>query len=659
VHLARNHNATKIEETPQLVWSVPISDIRAVFLVQDPIDGGGEILGCTSQRLPWGQYFGSQGGPYYRGAGSYASALVNSSYFTPCVRYGRFFIDGVEVDGTTTGFKGGFLQLVEHHVNTNFMARPSANRRELVCDAFGTGYVQPHNDLRYKFGMRIAECIIYTNSLTQAERLQTAQYLMRKWFKRDVYYRVTDTNNVINVSGAGTELEVKSGKSLAVSRVESGTVLKTGDGILYMDGCENSGIDVREGELVLASGGRSTEVPRDAWLHMDADDTSTVDKIAGTESLAVWRDVNGSGRTLRSIRGSASNKTRIEHNAINGRTAIDIGAFATRSSNVSDALIMYREDGTLPSADVNGGISSTYSPPVIQTMFFVYDSVSGGGPLFGGVGADWPGKGFPHHYTEGNDVPIFYANSYFNDLNYSIATFSNELTKGTAVFRRNGENIHPFHEKFLKGVERVTVKYNTGNHHGRRGDVFGAYGNTYNTGDYCGGVKYGEIILYPRMLSDEETARVEAYLARKWSGIETPGYGAAKTESLTVSEGATLSVLGLPVETSLLSGGGTVEGDVKVVADGVLNVTGASDGAVDPLVVSGTADFSDAGAVEIGGVASALEPGKYLLLSADKLVSPEEWTVSGGRSTCIYSVSVMDNALYLTVARPGMMILVR
>ena len=120
-----------------------------------------------------------------------------------------------------------------------------------------------------------------------------------------------------------------------------------------------------------------------------------------------------------------------------------------------------------------------------------------------------------------------------------------------------------------------------------------------------------------------------------------------------------MSVLGLPVETSLLSGGGTVDGDVKVVADGVLNVTGASGGSVGTLVVSGTADFSEAGAVEIGGVASALEPGKYLLLSADKLVSPEEWTVSGGRSTCIYSVSVIDDALYLTVARPGMMILVR
>ena len=661
VHLARNHNATKIEETPQLVWSEPISDIRAVFLVTDPVDGGGEILGCTSARLPWGQYYGSQGGPYYRGAGAYANPLIEDSYCTPCVRYGRFFIDGVEVDGGTTGFKGGFLQLVEHHVNTNLMARPTYGRRELVCDAFGTGYVQPHNDLKYKFGMRIAECIVYTNSLTRAQRLQTAQYLMRKWFKRDVYRSVADTNNVIKVSGAAAVIAVGEDKSLAVSRVESAKVAKTGAGLLYVDGCENAEIDVREGAMVLASGGRATEVPSDAWLHMDADDASTIDKIEGSDSLAVWRDVNGSGRTLRSIRGSVANKTKVEKGAINNRTAIDLGAYARRSSNVSDGLVVYREDGTLPSSDVNGGISTTYSPPILQTMFFVYDSSAGGGPLFGGVGADWPGKGFPHHFTDENDVPIFYASSYFENVNYSIGTFSNELTKGAAVFRRNGVGIHPFHEKFLKGVERVTIKYNTGNHHGRRGDTFGAYGNTYNTGDYCGGHKYGEIILYPRMLSDEETARVEAYLARKWSGIETPGYGAAETESLAVAAGATLSIVGDPVETARLSGGGTVDGSVKLTDGGVLAVDSADGGnSVSALEVGGTVDFADAGAVELSGDAVKLQVGKYLLVAADEVVPPASgWTVTGGRKHYFYSISATDGAVYLKVAKSGFTLIVK
>ena len=229
------------------------------------------------------------------------------------------------------------------------------------------------------------------------------------------------------------------------------------------------------------------------------------------------------------------------------------------------------------------------------------------------------------------------------------------------MFRRNGVGIHPFHEKFLKGVERVTIKYNTGNHHGRRGDTFGAYGNTYNTGDYCGGHKYGEIILYPRMLSDEETARVEAYLARKWSGIGTPGYGAAKTESLMVSEGATLSIVGDPVETARLSGGGTVDGSVKLTDGGVLAVDSADGGnSVSALEVGGTVDFSAAGTVELVGDAAKLQVGKYLLVKAGQIVSPTSgWNVEGGRKHYFYSISESDGSVYLKVAKSGFTLIVK
>ncbi len=184
VKIGRVNDATTLEATQMLVWSEPIDGIKAVFLVQDPTDGGGEILGRTSARCPDSCY-GSQGGPYIRGPGNYANPLSGDSYTTPCVVNGRYYLDGVEVNGLTKGYNGTFMQLVEHHVNTNFWARTSV-RKELVCDAFGTGYKQPHNDLKYKFGMRVAEYIIYTNSLTYAERLQTAQYLMKKWMGRSI-----------------------------------------------------------------------------------------------------------------------------------------------------------------------------------------------------------------------------------------------------------------------------------------------------------------------------------------------------------------------------------------------------------------------------------------------------------------------------------------
>jgi hypothetical protein len=163
------------------------------------------------------------------------------------------------------------------------------------------------------------------------------------------------------------------------------------------------------------------------------------------------------------------------------------------------------------------------------------------------------------------------------------------------------------------------------------------------------------------MLSDEETARVEAYLARKWSGIETPGYGASKTESLTVSEGATLSVLGLPVETSLLSGGGTVDGDVTLTEGGVFAVTANAGGTgVSPLEVNGTVDFSAAGTVELAGDAGKLQVGKYLLVKAGQIVSPTSgWNVEGGRKHYFYSISESDGSVYLKVAKSGFTLIVK
>ena len=661
VRLPRNGSATKIEDTPQLVWSVPISGIKAVFLVQDPTDGGGEILGRTSARCPKALY-GSQGGPYYRSAGSYVNPLVASAYSTPCVVNGRFYIDGKEVVGTTTGYSAKYsMQLVEHHVNTNYDAHTvSPIQHDLVCDAFGTGYEQPSGDLAYKFGMRIAEYIIYTNSLTYAERLQTAQYLMKKWCKRNVFYTVADTNEMAVVSGADTILDVADGKAQALNRVMSGSICKNGEGLLYVDGLFADALDVREGEVRVASGARETEVPGDAWLHMDADDDSTITKASGTDKLSIWSDLTGSGRTLRPTRSASANVVYVEENAINGRTAIDLGEFAPRSNAVSDGLIMYREDGSLDTTDVNGGLEATYTPQTVQTMFFVYDSSAGGGPLFGGCGSDWPGKGLPHHYeASGNDTPIFYANNYFANNKYDIGTLSNELANGNAVFRRNGEQFNPFERKFLKGVERVTFQYNTGYRQGRRGDTFGTYGNGYSAGDYCGGLKYGEIILYPRMLSSDEVARVEAYLARKWSGIETPGYGAAKADALSVASGATLKVLGLPFETAVLSGAGTIDGDVKVTTGGAVVVDVANDGTVGGgLVVTGDADFSAAGEIALVGSPERISAGKHLLLYADSVTPASSWTVTGGRAGLVYAVSVEDGSLYLTVKKTGLQIIV-
>ena len=656
VKIAKVSGISELADSQMLVWSVPISGIKAVFLVQDPTDGGGEILGRTASRLPWRTYFGSQGGPYYRGRTWSGSLVANSSY-TECVRNGRFFLDGVEVCGYTSGYKGPYLQLVEHHVNTNYPARGSLY--DLSCDAFGFGYEQPHSDISDRGGMRIAEYIIYTNSLSHAERLQTAQYLMRKWLGRNVYWASSDTNNVVDVSGTSTVLDVAAGKGLTASTITSGSLVKDGGGLLYVDGLAADALEVRAGEVKVASRNRATEVPHDAIIHVDADDAESITTYDGTDKLKIWMDVNGTGKSLRPVHhytraDGTFVRGYVREHAINDRPAIDLGAMTNSSSYTSEGLVFYDANGNLPPTR-NDSRDAGWEADTVQTAFFVYDSSPGGGCLLGGVGSQWPHKGMPHVYSTDGEKPIFYSTSSFWGGGYNHQALSNACNNGTMLFRRNGEEIHPFKTMFSKGVERVTFQYADG----RRCDYIAASQDGYNTGTYCGGFKFGEIILYSRVLSAAEIARVEAYLARKWSGIETPGYGAASADALTVAAGAKVTVLGLPLNTSAISGGGTVDGDISLAANGQITVNVAANGAVECLSVTGAADLAGGGTVTLSGSVPALLAGTYRIMSADTLSFGGAWTVAGGLKSNTYALSVSDNALYLTVAPHGLKFILR
>ena len=678
VKIARVSTATKLEETQTLVWSQPIRGIKAVFLVTDPSDGGGVILGRTTARCP-NSWYGSAGGPYYRGTTTHTitKPLAERDSSTPCVVNGRFFVNGVEVRGdASNGFemykRSGYStfaypQLVEHHVNTNYQA--GAGSYELVCDAFGVCYSQPHADLGYHNGsMRICEYVIYTNSLSHTERLQTAQYLMRKWFGRNVYWRASDTNDTVDVSGAPVTVCVDEGGDSSIAAISSGSLAKEGGGTVHVDGMNVSSLDIRGGEVKVSSRSAYSELPHDTWLHMDASDRVAITFVEGNaKRIQKWADADGYGRTLvntRPIRSDLANWASISNNAANGLSMVDIGPVY---SYKSAGLTLADEDGnTYPST--GAGLDNNYEPPPLKTIFFVYDSARGGGTLMGGMGADWPGKGVLHDFTPTASpdltTPIFYIDpshwgNHVTSLKYGFGTLSNAYENGEALFRRNGEEINPFTTGFLHGLERVTFQWDGA----KRTDTFGTFGDSMSgdkyTGNQWGGLMFGEIICYPRMLSADEIARVEAYLARKWSGIETPGYGAAKAGVLSVASGSTLTVLGLPFETASLSGEGTLVGDVRVTSGGELVVPVASDGSLGSgLVVSGNADFSSAGTVVLSGHGASLPAGTYLLLTADSITPPSEWTVTGGRRSSEYSILLEGGSIYLKVTKPGMILLV-
>ena len=637
VRIANVPTATDYRNTQQLVWSEPIRGIKAVFLVQDPTEGGGAVLGRCGWRLEDSLYNTSWGGPFYRGENSVdvtRPIVLDSSHTIPAVRYGRFYLNGRKIN-VGDPYLGSYMQLLDFHANTNYAASTGV----IDCDAFGGSF---HNGVDYvkrlNGGMRIAEYIIYTNSLTHAERVQVEQYLTRKWFGHNAYYLPVDESCT---SAPADTVEVPAGRTAAIGAVTAGSFTKTGEGTLYVNGLDGASMSVEGGNVTLAATARQRYVPTDAWIHVDAMKKDSLTKDGTTVNR--WDDVNDTGA---SFRNHATPKATFAQSGINGHPAVDLGE---SGGTDKPSLVYYTPDGVV--APSYSELPKVMKTPYIRTAFAVYNSEGGGGSVFGGSGASYPSKGLPHQHSNGYDSPIIDApDKYFYD--HGLTALSNALVNGTAVFRRNGVNVDPFKEKFLKADERVTFA-----HHGdgRKMTHLCMYGGS---GEKRGGLKYGEVALFERRLTADEIASTEAYLAKKWFGIDTPGYGSA-AGAVSVGAGASLTILGSDFSATSLGGAGTVTGDVTLADNGGLVAVVKEDGTIDGLVINGDISLNG-GAVTLTGAVADIQPGVYTILSANSITNGGgAWEVLGLPSRYVGSVSVADNTLRLSIDRRGSMIILR
>lgn len=629
VRIARCENVSDHKDTQMLVWSEPLRDIRAVFLVQDPSEGGGVILGRCPWRLSNDDCGSSGGGAYCRVDNiDWKHPLVHWQCSAAAVRDGLFFLNGVEVCGTNTSYLGAFPQLVEHHPNPGL-----PNAVPVSADAFGGGYENPNSSVaKSNGGMKIYEYIIYTNSLSHAERCKVAQYLSRKWLGKNVYCRASGASATVDVSALavpGVEIAVPDGEEGAIAAISGGKLLKSGGGKMYAEMLQGTDVRVKEGELVVPSVRNGGMVPRDSFLHVDASAVDTFELDGDT--VVKWNDVNGLDKSL--VNHGTSVKAKFVQAAMNGRPLVDLGPAGEVIYNKKNSAALKHD-----------GYSAHYT---VQTGFAVYDSSAGGSSVFGSVGNAYPGRGLPHDRSNGFVVS---ESGYATTSWTGIPAMSNAVANASAIFRRNGEIIDPFTVPFLLGPERFSFRYPVG----RIVMHFGAYGQS---SQFAGGVKLGEIILFDRALSDQEMDCVENYLAKKWFGIDVPGYVSA-AGSVAVDPGAVLTVLGDGFSAGALSGGGVVNGDVSLVPGGVIAAELDGEGAVRTLTVNGTLTVGG-GTVTVPAGAGSVEPGEYVVVSAAKIVKGEgQWTlpVHPRRN---YSLRFSETEARLFVRRNGMFLICR
>ena len=555
---------------------------------------------------------------------------MHRTYTTPAVTQGRFYLNGFEVAGTNTAYLGKFMQLVEHHVNTNLVG---GTAKAVVCDAFGGCYDSP-SATYIPFsngGMRIAEYIIYTNSLTHAERVSVAQYLSRKWFGKNIYYTVTDEKKkeLSPMSASSVQLQVPPGKDVAYESLEGGRLTKIGSGRMYLKTLLGSDIEVKEGELLLSAWDRNLLVPPDSWLHVAADASDTIVTENDGVALSRWKALNLPGESLVNHL-SVKAKIVSAENGMNGRPLVDLG------EKDKGAALKYE------------GVNST---GLTKTGFAVYDSAAGGGAFFGSVVHGFPSRGFPHDRTGGEYPPVVCDGSEHGTASWTgIPAMRTAAANGSAVFRRNGSVIDPFEVPFLFAPERFSFRYPAG----RQILHFGAYGQS---SQFNGGLKLGEMILFERELTDGEMASTEAYLAKKWFDVDTPGYGSAANK-VEVDAGAKLTVLGEGFSVTSLSGGGVIDGDVRLADGGTIAIAVGEDGSAAALSINGTLSLGG-GRIEIIGPEKNLLPGEWTVITASKIENAEgEWVLpSSGRRN--YSLAVSETSVRLFVRKRGFSVIFR
>jgi len=592
-----------------LFWNQPMNDIRAVFMVVGSQEGGGILLGSSAAENTQ---------DFYRNAWSDSSRTIFNASGTgasAALLNGLFCLNGYAVNPAATSYNG-FFQLVEAYPTGPVKASAFAADRNIVN---GNGC------------QRICEMILYNRVLSEQEKLNTAEYLMRKWLGRGVPRAVAVSGvSTVAAEGGGTLGVTSTNDFISVGcYTGSGDVVKAGGGTLVLNSIDIAGrkLDVQAGTLVLKAGDPAERVPTDAFLHVDAAAANAFSNVVinGTNFVESWWHADG-GAVYATMRNTAARvRPHVLTNALNGLPVVEFGPLLT--GNPVNAIQCFLE---FEVAGVDVACTN------LRDAFVVIGSQAGGNTILG---------------TKSNPRQFWRDNAFSASL-LSASYAPLHLRLGET--RRNGVPVAPTSVGLSGGYDLVSFSTYPGGGIYTDGFAIDAYNRT-------GGQRLGEVLIFDRALTYQERLDIEAYLMRKWFNVATPGYETTAVGSLAVAADARVEIDG---ELSLdgLSGGGTVEGDLTLNDDAVITATAAS-GALSGLTVGGTVTVAGGGTVAVEGAADTLTSGLYAVLTCTSLVGADGWlagwTLTGAPSRFAAKLVADGSHLYLRLTPKGTLMLMQ
>ena len=540
-------------------WNHTNTNIRTLFMVFDHIYPVSFWLSDV--------YDGNNANFHRDGSG----IIFYTGYVASGLRNGQVHVNGKRVDPMATYIPQ------EEPFMISFVCQDGSSARAACLAA--DRYPHPTGGLKFRTGgQRIAEIIVYDRHLSASERKQVEGYLQRKWFPTTLAGFVSSddsqTFDAVQVGSQASSITVDDSQDAVLGSLDGeGDLEKLGAGTLAVGsvGGLAGELRVKEGSLRIAQKVLPDPytLPGDIAFHVDASDASSIYLDSDGTSITNIADASGGPRYATNV--NAALPPILLQNELNGMP-----------------VISFRE--------ADSGCAALWDEKVqgIKTVFWVLGSQDGGGMPLG---------------TRENADGSSFKRSSIDDA--SGAIWDSGVPASYGVTRINGAIVDGETTGFNGGYQLMSLVVD-------QGCIASAFA-THKNVELYGGQRIAEVIVYDRLLLDQERRDVEAYLARKWFGAPTSGYAGGNVDINKLNvDGGTLE---LPEDVDVTIK--AISGSIDLVKDGsgileIMDVSGV-DGA---LIVSN-------GVVNLSGINAMPDlPENGLLMHVDASVTSSFTVVS-------------------------------